>query len=170
MRRGGLSKGKTFLVLTNNKDNEWTLVNAATRSGYSTTPVSPSRRLRFSWGGSPAEPSVSEKSGMLGLLVYIRRWRGVSSPLPFWNGWLEVSKAGLGEERITEFENDRFDTDGFYEWDMKHELFFLVRLVLCLKKGRGSSHLIIDIRLQIPHRIISLIPRFDHFLGIFWDS
>ena len=66
-------------VLTKNRDNVLMLAKAATRKGYSVTPVWPSSRLMSSWG---FVDSASEKSTILGWFAYIRRWRGVDSPLP----------------------------------------------------------------------------------------
>jgi hypothetical protein len=57
-------------MLTKNSDSEWTLVNDATRNGYSTTPVSPSSKLMLSWGFAD---SASEKSTMVEWLAYILR-------------------------------------------------------------------------------------------------
>jgi len=57
-------------LLTKNNDNEWTLVNDATRTGYSTTPVSPSSKLMLSCG---FVDSASEKSTMVAWLAYILR-------------------------------------------------------------------------------------------------
>jgi len=65
--------------LTKSRDNEWTLVNAATLRGYSTTPISPSNSARSKWG---CKFSASEKSTMLGWLLYSLTWRGAMSPLP----------------------------------------------------------------------------------------
>ena len=47
--------------LTKNNDKAWTLVNAATLNGYSTTPVSPSRRLILRCGFTDSD-SASAKS------------------------------------------------------------------------------------------------------------
>jgi predicted CoA-binding protein len=49
--------------LTKNRDREVMLVKAATRNGYSITPVSPSRRLMFNCG---VVVSASAKSTMVG--------------------------------------------------------------------------------------------------------
>ena len=52
---------KNWFELTKNIDKACTLVNAATLSGYSTTPVSPSRRLMLRCGFTDSD-SASEKS------------------------------------------------------------------------------------------------------------
>jgi len=57
-------------LLTKNNDSEWMLVNDATRTGYSTTAVSPSSKLMLSCG---FVDSASEKSTMVAWLAYILR-------------------------------------------------------------------------------------------------